>query len=200
MADTDRPAPAATLLDEPIAASELQVANTDPPSQPRTAGSASATSSTSGGSAGISTILDILKNESGLGALIGGIYSLFGGGGSSAPPPLVKYAMPAALDIEGADTRQGLSNADYDQMGAPRAYSGRTGSPSADNAVPGGSGGRTGSAGWADGAGAASAAQITVNVQAMDARSFMDRSADIAAAVRDAMLNLNTINDVVTDL
>jgi ribosomal protein L30/L7E len=34
----------------------------------------------------------------------------------------------------------------------------------------------------------------------MDARSFLDRSADIAAAVRYAMLNLNSINDVVSDL
>ena len=42
--------------------------------------------------------------------------------------------------------------------------------------------------------------QITVNVQAMDARSFLDRSSDIALAVRDAMLNLNSINDVVNEL
>jgi hypothetical protein len=166
--------------------SGLQIGNTDPPAQTKTVGQASATSSTSGGSAG-KTFLDVLKNESGVGALIGGIYSLFGGGGSSQPPPLVKYAMPAALDIEAADTGQGLSNADYDQMGAPRAYSGRSGSAPANRAVPGAGGG-------------ASPGQITVNVQAMDARSFLDRSADIAAAVRDAMLNLNTINDVVTDL
>ena len=44
------------------------------------------------------------------------------------------------------------------------------------------------------------APQITVNVQAMDARSFLDRSSDIALAVRDAMLNLNAINDVVNEL
>lgn len=44
------------------------------------------------------------------------------------------------------------------------------------------------------------ARNITVNVSAMDARSFLDRSGDIAAAVRDAMLNLNSINDVVNDL
>jgi hypothetical protein len=37
-------------------------------------------------------------------------------------------------------------------------------------------------------------------VQAMDARSFLDRSGDIAAAVRDAMLNMNSINDVVNEL
>ncbi len=42
--------------------------------------------------------------------------------------------------------------------------------------------------------------QITVNVQAMDARSFLDRSNDIALAVRDAMLNMNAINDVVNEL
>ena len=52
--------------------------------------------------------------------------------------------------------------------------------------------------GNANGSGAAP--QITVNVQAMDARSFMDRSNDIALAVRDAMLNLNSINDVVNEL
>lgn len=48
--------------------------------------------------------------------------------------------------------------------------------------------------------GSSSTSQVTVNVQAMDARSFLDRSGDIAAAVRDAMLNLNSINDVVNDL
>ncbi len=39
-----------------------------------------------------------------------------------------------------------------------------------------------------------------MNVNAMDARSFLDRSSDIAAAVREAMLNLNPVNDVVSDL
>jgi hypothetical protein len=34
----------------------------------------------------------------------------------------------------------------------------------------------------------------------MDARSFLDRSGDIAAAVREAMLNSNSINDVVSEL
>jgi uncharacterized protein YggE len=48
--------------------------------------------------------------------------------------------------------------------------------------------------------GNAATPQITVNVQAMDARSFMDRSNDIALAVRDAMLNMNAINDVVNEL
>ncbi len=34
----------------------------------------------------------------------------------------------------------------------------------------------------------------------MDSQSFLDRSSDIAAAVRNAMLNLSPINDVVNDL
>ncbi len=87
--------------------------------------------------------------------------------------------MPPALALAGAEVAGGVSWSDYDQMGMPRASGGaemvRTGS-------------------------SAPAPQITVNVQAMDARSFLDRSTDIAAAVRDAMLNLNSINDVVNDL
>jgi hypothetical protein len=41
---------------------------------------------------------------------------------------------------------------------------------------------------------------VTVNVSAMDSQSFMDRSNDIASAVREAMLNLHPINDVVANL
>jgi hypothetical protein len=42
--------------------------------------------------------------------------------------------------------------------------------------------------------------QVTINVQAMDSRSFLDHSGDIARAVREAMLNTHAINDVVNDL
>lgn len=196
--------------------SGLQIANTDPPAQTGTTPhTASGSASMSSASDATSAAMLILKSGFGLAPLISGLLGLFGGGGSSAPPPLVKYAMPSALNIQAADTGQGLSNADYDQTGMPRAYDGRTGSPSVDNTVsgPGGGQSETVPAGYqadaaldsaptsgATGNRAPSPAQITVNVQAMDARSFLDRSADIAAAVRDAMLNLNTINDVVTDL
>lgn len=43
-------------------------------------------------------------------------------------------------------------------------------------------------------------AQVTVNVQAMDSQSFLDHSNDIASAVRQAMLNMHPINDVVANL
>ncbi|HOK48043.1 MAG TPA: hypothetical protein PLA43_18850 [Bryobacteraceae bacterium] len=42
--------------------------------------------------------------------------------------------------------------------------------------------------------------QITIQVQAMDSRSFIDHSEDIARAVREAMLNSHALNDVVNDL
>jgi hypothetical protein len=177
--------------------SGLQIGNTDPPAQAETIGRAS-NSTKSSSSGGTSAAMLMLESGFGLAPLIGGLMGLFGGGGSSAPPALTKYAMPSALNIEAADTGQGLSNADYDQTGMPRAYDG-TGSPPADSVVAGSSGGQ-GSTTGAGGNAAASQPQITVSVQAMDARSFMDRSTDIAAAVRDAMLNLNSINDVVTDL
>ena len=47
---------------------------------------------------------------------------------------------------------------------------------------------------------AAAPTQVTVHVNAMDSQSFMDRSSDIANAVREAMLNLHPINDVISNL
>jgi hypothetical protein len=42
--------------------------------------------------------------------------------------------------------------------------------------------------------------QISVSVQTMDAQSFLDNSDQIAQAVRGAMLNLSSINDVINDI
>jgi len=116
--------------------------------------------------------------ESGLGLVpvIGGLLSLFGGNDDPPPAPLVKYALPRRMSFEAAESAHGIQNVDYDQAGTPRSYS--TNGSSEGSIAP----------------------QITVNVQAMDARSFLDRSGDIAAAVREAMLNLNPINDVVNEL
>jgi hypothetical protein len=140
--------------------------------------------STSGGSTAGTVATTMMEAQLGLPILIAGLVKLFGGGGSSTPPPLVKYAMPAAVDFQAVESQGQVTGLDYDQMGAPRSY------------ATAGTGGRA-SGGASLGGGAP---QITFNVQAMDARSFMDRSGDIAAAVRDAMLNLNSINDVVSDL
>lgn len=47
---------------------------------------------------------------------------------------------------------------------------------------------------------APAATAITVNVQAMDSQSFMDRRDDIASAVREAMLHSHNVNDVVSEI
>ena len=142
-----------------------------------TAVQSAASSSSSGGGIG-STLesvgLDVLKSAFGIVPLIGGLVGLFGGGDDDPLPALTKYQMPESIDYQAAEVDGQIANSDTDQSGAPRAFGGGTGA----GTVPG----------------------ITVNVQAMDARSFLDRSGDIAAAVKDAMLNLNSINDVVTDL
>jgi hypothetical protein len=152
----------------------------------------STTSSSGGGGSDALTIATTVL-ESGLGIvpLVAGLIGLFtGGGDSNAPPPLVKYAMPDKMQFQGEDTGSGMSDADYDQMGMPRAYSGTpNGTPSASAA-----------AGNGTGASGAATPQIQVNVQAMDARSFLDHSSEIAQAVRTAMLNLSSINDVVNEL
>src|SRR5260370_29198597 len=63
-----------------------------------------------------------LKRGFGMVPMVSELLGLFGGGGSPAPAPLVKYAMPAAINFEAADSGSGLSNADSDQWGMPRAY------------------------------------------------------------------------------
>jgi hypothetical protein len=127
--------------------------------------------------------------ESGLGLipLIGGLIGLFSGGGSESPAPLTKYVMPPSLDFQAADSGGALTSVSYDQMGTARALGGSSTSAG-------------GSAGSVSSEAGAAPAQTTANAQTLDARWFMDHSADIAAAVRNAMLNSNSINDVVNDL
>ena len=145
-------------------------------------GPSSSQSSGGGGSTVGSIATTIFESGFGMAALAEGLIGLFSGG-SSAPAPLEKYEMPSAIDFSSAETSSGLSGADYDQSDAPRT-------------VGQGSGGSSSGAGSSGQAGQ----QITVNVQTMDAQSFMDNSSAIAQAVRGAMLNSSSINDVVNEL
>lgn len=115
-----------------------------------------------------------------LSPVISGIASLFGGG-SSAPAPLPVYVPPAPVQISGS-VFAGTTTA-----GTGAATPAQTGSSQAQVATP---------AAAAQG----TAPQVTVNVNAMDSQSFMDRSTDIANAVREAMLNMHPINDVIANL
>ena len=96
---------------------------------------------------------------------------LFGGGQSQQPAPLVPFTLPPSLNLQSTTER---SRGELGAKTACRALR-RVAASSASQ-------------------------QITVQVQAMDSQSFLDHSDDIAQAVKQAMLNMNPINDVVTNL
>ena len=136
------------------------------------------------GNAVVSAVSKVFTSGLGLVPLVSGLLGLFGGGESEQPTPLLKYAMPEKIYFQGADIGANILSADYDQMGMPRVY----------NPAP------VATTGTGEASKPSGAPQVSVNVQAMDARSFLDHSTEIAEAVRQAMLNLNSINDVVNDL
>lgn len=139
-------------------------------------------SSSSGAVDTAKSIGSYLLGGLGIGSLISGISSLFGGGEKPAPPPLVKYSMPAALQYEGAVTSSGqISNYDYNDRGGIRT---------ADQPQPAGLGQSSSQA----------SPQVIIQVNAMDSRSFLDHSDDIARAVRAAILNSSSLNDVISEM
>ncbi len=170
---------AATLSDS--------VAATSPGNSTR--GQSTGTSDTTGGPSVTSIATTFLESGFGIVPLITGLVGLLSGG-SSAPPALEKYTMPSSISFESAETPGGLSAADFDQTGAARLYRNSTGTPGTVDSSDADRPTEPGSA----------APQITVNVQAMDAQSFMGYSTQIAQAVRGAMLNLSSLNDVVNEL
>jgi hypothetical protein len=147
---------------------------------------------TAGGTSALSIASTIFESGMGIVPLVSGLLGLFGGGASS-PPPLERYIMPDRLNFTGADTAGGIGSADYDQFGMPRAYGGLTSAMStpANSGTP---------APTAAGTAGSASPQISVTVQAMDSQSFLDHSSEIAQAVRQAMLSLSSVNDVVNDL
>jgi hypothetical protein len=120
-----------------------------------------------------STIESVLGFGLGLSPLISGLVSLFGGGESSQPAPLVPYVAPLPVNATAgiSGSTSGAFGVDTAAGGLPRPQ------PAA-----------------------ASSAQITVQVQAMDSQSFLDHSNDIAMAVRQAMLTSTTLNDVIREV
>jgi hypothetical protein len=162
----------------------ITIADAAPPPVPSiTTRATGSDSSPSGGTSLSSVVSNVFESGFGLVPLIGGLLGLFGGNDSPESPALVRYGMPERLSFAGVEAGSTLGEAQYDQWGLPRTSSPVQSSERAapDYPTPG-------------------APQITVNVQAMDSRSFLDHSNEIAQAVRYAMLNLNSINDVVNDL
>ncbi len=152
--------------------------------------------------------------------IISGIMKLFGSDNSSSVPPLQKYAAPPQVRFEGVSQNQGgtqsIESAGYDRYGFSRASSVPilaipSYSSFLTSANPSSTGETSAGSTAADSLSQQNltqnspslnrnTTQVTVNVQAMDSRSFLDRSHDIAQAVREAMLNMHSINDVVNDL
>jgi hypothetical protein len=122
---------------------------------------------------------NVLGIGSGLSPLITGLVSLFGGGGggSTQSSPLPTLLLPPQTSVNG-----GIGESAPTQ---PFAVNNSQGSQS--QPVPASTA-------------AASAPQITVQVQALDSQSFLDHSTDIAMAVRQAMLESNVLNDVIQGL
>ena len=120
--------------------------------------------------------LSILGSGFGLATLGLGIAGLFRRK-QMALEPLTAFSLPPSVSLEVANTERilsGFARPVRDQMGKPRLepqQSLSSGSP-----------------------------QIVVNISAMDSQSFMDRSGDIARAVRDAMLHMHPLNDVVSEI
>lgn len=111
----------------------------------------------------------------GIGTAISGISRLFGGGRNDAQPELPLYYRPPSIAAEAGlpiSNASGLVEISYGQDGQART------APRQPAAVP----------------------QVTVQVQAMDSRSFLDHSDEIARAVREAVLNMHSLNDVMSEL
>jgi len=145
-------------------------------------------SGSSGASEAMSTVSQVLGGGLSLLPLISIFTSLFGGG-QSQPAPLVPYTMPPALNLQTTTNGQDVTFGDnglpkassQSSSNQPAANQQTTSQPTTSQPV-------------------SSTQQITVQVQAMDSQSFLDHSNDIAQAVRQAMLNMNPLNDVVNDL
>lgn len=155
--------------------------NTTAVTQNTTALASSSSGGTSGGSV-LKTVGKAIGSGLTLSPLIKGIAGLFGGGDEKTLPTLTTYTQPPSMNFEGEIVR---SAATASTAGLATALQGATaqGVGQASSATT-----------------ASSAPQITVQVQAMDSRSFLDHKDEIAQAVRAAMLNSHSLNDVVGEL
>ncbi len=128
-----------------------------------------------------------------LGPLVSGILRLFGGDDRREAPEPETYTAPEAIHLTAAATRGAgspLALVDYGADGLPR-LAGYTGGEAAARETRERGGERAAGAGTTP---------ITVNVQAIDSRSFLDHSDAIAAAVREAILNAHPLGEVIKEI
>lgn len=141
----------------------------------------------------------------GVGQLLSGAIGLLGLGSSSkALPQLQRFKLPDPQQLVAtiphapkllpvqATVRTGVT---------PTATGSQTRSASPPTQVAGGRGSSSGlTASTPGGQLATSGHQVHVHVSALDTQSFMDRSNDIAKAVKNAMLQSSSLNDVISEI
>jgi hypothetical protein len=141
------------------------------------ASSASRTSEENSGGSTAETVIKTLGMVTGLGPLATGLMAIFGSRSNVEAIPAMQFQPPAPLALEAGLTPDGqFTQISYGANGVSRPAASSSGRVSA------------------------AAAPIQINVQAMDSRSFLDHSDDIARAVREAMLHSHALNDVVSEL
>ena len=135
------------------------------------------TSAKSSGSSVGSTVgnlaSSLLSGGLSLSPLISGLMSLFGGSGSQSVISPVQFRLPPPVQADA-----GLTTGSQGQA-LPVSY-GAGGQPRPQTSSP--------------------AQQINIQVSAMDSRSFLDHSDEIASAVKQALLSSNSLSDVISDL
>jgi hypothetical protein len=138
-------------------------------------------------SGGLASLVSSGVGSLGLGSIISGLLGLFSGG-SKTPPPLKLFRLPVSQDVtvytgsSGSTVYQGS----MDQTATRKTQGPIYSKTSSGTATAGRSATQPKSA---------SVAPTDVNSQ-----WFMERSSDIAAAVRNAMLNSSSLNDVIAEI
>jgi hypothetical protein len=158
---------------------QLRRAISQPGAAQQTSEDSSSTSDGGGSLAG--TVLKTIGLVTAVGPIAAGLMSLFGGRSSEPETsfPTMPFEPPAPIAIEaglGADRQ--FTGITYTADGTPRPIASSDAGRNTSAAIP----------------------PIQINVQAMDSRSFLDHSDEIARAVRQAMLHSHSLNDVVTEL
>jgi hypothetical protein len=124
------------------------------------------------------TVLKTVGVATGIGPLATGLMALFGRGSSTQEViPAKLFEPPPAIAVEaGLTADRQFTRVNYGADGVSRTIANQE-SPRTPAMPP-----------------------IQINVQAMDSRSFLDHSDDIARAVQQAMLHSHTLNDVVSEI
>lgn len=105
--------------------------------------------------------------------LLGAILRNSEDGGAVAAATTARFAMPAAIHAEAVSIGDRVVASDYGGNSMPREM---TPASPERSAIP-----------------------VVIQIQALDSRSILERSSDIAAAVRDAMLHSHSLNELIRE-